>query len=79
MNDPGATVALGQARPGLALNAPGLALNTIVEVAIAGEARIDWHRATIIGRTFEAEPRFDVRLTDGAILAGVPAAQVRAV
>ena len=56
-----------------------LALNAKVEVAVAGEERIAWHRATIIGRTFEATPRFDVRLTDGAIIAGLPQAQVRGV
>ena len=62
-----------------------LALNAKVEVAIAGEDRIAWHRATIICRTFEAAPRFDVRLDNvptgkpGAIIAGLPTAQVRKV
>jgi predicted sugar kinase len=65
----------------------GFALNTPVEVAVTttDQPLIRWHRAIIIGRTIEAEPRFDVRLEDaptgkvGAILISLPTTHIRGV
>lgn len=42
-------------------------LNQRVIVVIDGDEKI----ASVVGRTFESEPRYDVRLSDGSIVASV--------
>lgn len=49
-----------------------MVLNDPVRIAITEDGAIIWQEATVVGRTLEAEPHYDVRLKDGAIIAGVP-------
>lgn len=47
-------------------------LLTQVKVAIPMMNGVEWKRAVLVGRTFELEPHYDVRLADGAYLSGIP-------
>lgn len=49
-----------------------IALLKPVKVGIPNQDRVIWQPAVLVGRTIESEPRYDVRLADGAILAGIP-------
>ena len=56
-----------------------LALSRAVLVSDVKGERIVWRPATLIARTVEAEPRYDVRLADGAILTNLAGEKLRRV
>jgi hypothetical protein len=47
-------------------------LLTQVKVAIPMMNGVEWKPAVLVGRTYELEPHYDVRLADGAYLSGIP-------
>ena len=47
-------------------------LLTPVKVAIPMMNGVEWKSAVLVGRTFELQPHYDVRLSDGAYLSGIP-------
>jgi hypothetical protein len=52
-------------------------LNETVMVAIPEGRKFVWHPATVVGRTLEAEPHYDVRLEGGKIIANVAEGHLR--
>jgi len=49
-----------------------IALLKPVKVGILAGNIVEWKQAVLVGRTIESEPRYDVRLPDGTLLAGIP-------
>ena len=52
-------------------------LNEPVKVAVPEGGKIVWHAGTLVGRTLEPKPHYDVRLESGQIIANASADQVR--
>ena len=46
-------------------------LLTPVKVRVLSGSFLEWKRGVLVGRTFESEPRYDVRLADGGYLSDV--------
>ena len=52
-------------------------LNEPVMVALPEGGQLIWQPGTVVGRTRECEPNYDVRLEGGKIIASVPAWHLR--
>jgi len=52
-------------------------LNEPIMIALPEQGQVTWHPGTVVGRTLEAEPNYDIRLQGGRIIASVPARQLR--
>ena len=46
-------------------------LLTPVKVRVLSGSFLEWKRGVLVGRTFESEPRYDVRLADGGYISDV--------
>lgn len=54
-----------------------IALLETVAVGVPSEDRVIWQPAVVVGRTIECQPRYDVRLSNGETLSGIPDAFVK--
>ena len=52
-------------------------LSSPVEVALIENNALRWRPAVVVGRTMEQNPRYDVRLADGAIKSDIPATLIK--